>query len=538
MTRLTSTPPTSPIADLLGRYWQNRFKVTAAFLAILLGTAGFTAISEPTYRSITQLNVRVGRNSAVLDPTITTGQFVAVADPREAEINAVADLIVSRGILEAVISDIGENKIRGKKEGQTSSLGTSLGFLNGLNLNPFRVYSTQDDAVKKLAKTLKVKTMRNSAVITISYDAKTPELAHDVLASLIKHVQERHNQVNQTHGSHQYFVEELKKSKEHLTNLENARAEFKTHTSLSDLSTQQKQILERIRFLQDAIGDTKTSLAAIETEVAVRTKMLESLPVSIVTEETTGEVNSSKDNMREELFRLETREKELLSKFTEESIYVKQIRDQLAQARAVVASESRQNKVTRGVSKPNEEMQISLNNARAQRQPLEARLDELTAQLKAEKSRLQLINENEKEFIRLDREIRMAETQYLDFHKAYQQTLVDQGMEEQKITNINELQPPTFKQTPESPQPLVNLAFGLGLSVFATLGIVSMSKRREEEEAAEARLSQRQPTAPAANTENEPASALAARPDADNGEGTTDPLDDLLEPSTRRPLPR
>ncbi len=537
MIRNTSSTA-SPVTDFVARYWQNRVKITLTFLAIMAAMAGFTALTEPTYRSTAQLNIRVGRNSATLDPTITGGgqQFVAVADPREAEINALSDLIASRGVLEAVIADIGETKIRQKKEGQ-KGMGQHLAFLDSFNLNPFRVYSTQDDAVKKLSKKLKVTTMRNSNVIKLQYDANSPELAHDVLVSLIKHVQERHNQVNQTLGSHDYFQEELKQAKETLAVLENRRAELKNRTGLSEFGTQREKILERIRHLSDEIGDAKALLAATETEVETRTAMLKNLPASIVTEETTGEVNSVKDNMREELFRLETREKDLLSKFTDESIYVKQIREQISRAREVVNAESTPSKITRGVHKPNEEMQIDLNDAKAEQKSLQSKLAQLTEQLDTEKAQLQVINENEKEFVNLDREIRLAETQYVDFHKAYQQTLVDKGMEEQKITNINEHQTPTLWHTPASPQPLVNLALGLGLSFFASLGLVTMSSRRDDPPAVAETPRPQRSTPPVRETTPEVA-AEHANGNGSNGdaEEEEDPLDDLVE--ARRPVPR
>ena len=523
----------SPLADLIARFWGNRIKVTAAFVAIMAGTAGFTAISEPTYRSMAKLNVRVGRNSAGLDPTVTTGQFVAVADPREAEINAVADLVASRGVLEAVIAEVGENRIRGKKDGELGTLSSTFAFLDPVNLNPFRVYSTQDDAVKKLSKKLKIGTTRNSSVVDISCDATSPELAKDILTSLIAHVRVQHNKVNQTVGSHEFFADELKAAKEELTSLENRREQLKNRIEVSDLQVQREKILTRIRFLEDAIDDTKANLASIETDVRVRTQMLDSMPTSIVTEETSGEVNSIQDNMRQEVFRLETREKELLAKFTEESIYVRQIREQIAEAKKVMDSEDVRNKVTRGVFKPNEEMQIALNNAKAQRDALQAKLAPLEEQLSAEKARLQVINENEKEFVSLDREIRLAENQFLEFHKAYQQTVVDQGLEAQRITNINELQTPTMSHTPSSPQPLVNMAFGLGLSILSALGLVTVSGTRTDA-SGNYPPGPYQPAPPSVH----PDAAPAARPET-VAPDAVEPLDDLVstQPS-RRPLPR
>lgn len=516
--------PPSPIGDILGSFWRHRMKATGLALLVLLATAFFTATSEPTFKSVAQLNVKVGRNSATLDPTVTTGQFVALADPREAEINAVGEMIKSRATLEAVIDQMGVDVVR-EKDPNGMSPGKMLSFLDPFNLNPLRVYSNRDDAVKRASKQLKVMTARNSNVVSLTYQSKSPELAQQVLKTIVEIVRERHTQVNKTRGSLQFFEEERTRAQAELVSLENKRMELKNATGLADLTTQREKTLGRVRYLQDEIGDTKAKLVAAETELNVRTEMLKNTPASIVLEETTGEVASARDKMREELFRLETKEKEYLSKYTEDSIYVKMVRDQLEKARSVVTDEKEKNKVTRGVSKSYEELQIALNNVRAERDGLKSKLDELTTQLTAANDRLKVINEKEKDFQELDRNIELANNQYREFHRAYQQTMVDQGLEEQKITNINLLQEPTISQTPSSPNPLLNLAMGLGLSLVSCFGLVTMLDRRRPSLGEVLVERPREMIVPAAPT------ATAA-----SGSSTREDVPDLTPPSSRTTL--
>ena len=533
-------PSLSPLGDILARFWRHRIKAATSFFLILAATMGYTAVAKPTYKSYAQLNVKVGRNSASLDPTVTTGQFVAVADPREAEINAVSDLIKSQAIIETMIDQLGEDVVREKekKEGGGSRLqpGKMLAFLDPFNLNPFRVYSTRDDAIKRVSKQLKVTTSRNSSVITLVYQSKSPELAKLVLETLVEIVRDRHTQVNKTRGSHQFFEEERSKAQVELVALETKRMELKNSTGLADFATQREKTLGRVRYLEDEIGDTQAKLVAAESELKIRGEMLKNIPATIVTEETTGEVASLRDNMREELFRLENREKELLSKFTEDSIYVKMVRDQLEKARSIVQSEKVNNKVTRGVSKPFEEMQIAVNNVKAERDSLQSKLNQLTEQLTAAQERLKLINDKERDFLELDRNIQLADTKYREYHRAHQQTVVDQGMEEQKITNINLLQDPTYSNTPSSPNALLNIAMGLGLSFLTSIGVVTaVDKRRNE--GGEAMVEQRpQPTNPTPDVVPETVHVSALTPVT----LTTVSADDVpdLTPPPPRPLPR
>jgi hypothetical protein len=240
-----------------------------------------------------------------------------------------------------------------------------------------------------------------------------------------------------------------------------------------------------------------------------------------------------RDKIREELFRLENREKELLSKFTEDSIYVKMIREQLAKAREIYESEKEMKKVAIGISKPYEEMQIAVNNLKADRDALQSKLNQLTEQLAAAQDRLKLINDKEREFLELDRSIQLADTKYRDYHRAHQQTVVDQGMEDQKITNINLLQEPTISHTPTSPNALVNMAMGLGASVLASFGVVTVLDNRTNPPGG-ALVDQR--PMPPAPVPPETAVVLTSVPVS----LTTIPPDDVpdLTPPPQRPLPR
>lgn len=484
----------SPLNDLAAGFWRHKGKVALLFLLGTLGAVGLTALKSRAYRSESKLFVRVGR-SATLDPSVTTGrQAITVVDPREAEINAVADMVKSRAILDEVIRQFGADRLLGT-EGEGFDPAETLAFLNDYNLNPFQVYSKEDDAADHLEKKIKVSTARNSNVVGVTYQTRSPELAQEVLKSLINLVRERHAEINHTRGSGKFFEEERDKSRLKLAALETRRAELKSETGLADLVIQREKTLSRLRYLEDEIGDAEAQLAAAETETVVRGNMLKTLPASVVIEETTGEVNSARDNMREELFRLETKEKEFLSKYKDDSIYVTQVRDQIKQARKVVDGEQEKNKVTRGVYKPNETMTIALNEAKSSRDALKSKLERLQAQSEDAKSRLKLINDKEREFRELDREIELSESEYREFHKGHQQTLIDEGMQEQKITNINELQAPTLSPTPVSPSLPFNLALGWGASCLGALGLVTLAGKpappsdpQPEPEPAEPRL--------------------------------------------------
>ena len=111
--------------------------------------AGLFWLATRTFRSEAKLFVRMGRESVTLDPTATMGQVVAAADSRESEVNAVAELLSSRTLAEKIVDQFGPTVILElDPEKKSPSLGQRLEWLDTYNLNPLRVYSLRDKAIK------------------------------------------------------------------------------------------------------------------------------------------------------------------------------------------------------------------------------------------------------------------------------------------------------------------------------------------------------------------------------------------------------
>ena len=53
----------------------------------------------------------MGRETAALDPTASTGQVVTVQNPREREVNSVQEILASRAIVEAAVDELGVDAV-------------------------------------------------------------------------------------------------------------------------------------------------------------------------------------------------------------------------------------------------------------------------------------------------------------------------------------------------------------------------------------------------------------------------------------------
>ena len=87
----------------------QRRKAAICFLAVTATVAIVTLLWPKSYRSEGKLLVRLGRENATLDATVTMGPDSVVAVPlsREAEINSHVEILQSRTLLEQVVDKIG-----------------------------------------------------------------------------------------------------------------------------------------------------------------------------------------------------------------------------------------------------------------------------------------------------------------------------------------------------------------------------------------------------------------------------------------------
>lgn len=457
----------------------STWMVAKVLVVATLGVAAtlvYVAKAPRKYDSEAKLLVRLGRESITLDPTVTNGQVVSVSDSRESEVNAISDLITSRVILEKVVDKISPDVIVGKTD-DSKGLGDYLAPLNEVNLNPFRVYSDRDDAIEHLLKHLEVRTGKRSALITVTMQAEDPIVAREVLQEIVSQARTEHVKANHTDGSEEFFEKQVTLLRAEVARHEDALRELKDSTGIASFEQQQQILLERIGELETDLSKTTAEKEAVEKEVRARTEALSHLPELIVTEQKTGQPQTPEFEMRSKLFDLELREKELASKYTDESPLLQQLRIQVAQARKSVAEEQRNTEVTKGVSKTRESMETQLQDREAAYVNAKARIEALQAQLKEAQGRKAELNSFKVKADAQQLELTLATANFKKYSENLEQARIDSQLQMAKISSIVVLEPPTESQTPSSPNTILVLAMGGVLSLLSGVGVALVTDR-------------------------------------------------------------
>jgi uncharacterized protein involved in exopolysaccharide biosynthesis len=445
------------------------------FSGIMLLTIAVTFLGSKTYTSEAKLFVRLGRESVALDPTATTGQVINVNESRENEINSVFELLKSRVVLAQVVAAVGPQVVL-ERDSTVSNVHTAGMFQS---LNPFAPYSIEDNALKYLTKHLRIKAVKKTKIINVAYDAESPELAQAIVTSLIDNARDAHMRVNRTDGSQDFFATQTSHLREQLAGLETKLCEMKNASGISSLPDQRVINLQQIAELDNTLLKTSATLRASTAELQAHADILKRTPETVSLSETAAMPHSAVEDMREQLFALQVREKELLSMGTEENPRVKRIRAQVAAVREALDNEREHPQLARGLNPAHQEIGLAALKGEASIASLQAHAATLREQLLPAREQLVALNNQELQIERLEREIELAKINYKRYAENLEQSRIDAELETRNISNLNVLQPPTYSITPTRPRRALNLSLGLIGAMVSSVGVgLFLEKRR------------------------------------------------------------
>ncbi|MCC7086834.1 MAG: hypothetical protein IT427_17690 [Pirellulales bacterium] len=430
--------------------------------------AALTLLSPKTYRSEGKLLVRLGRENMALDPTATLGAtpLVGVQPSRETELNSDIDILKSRFLIEKVVDFIGPARILDGDEPATKAGATAD------ELSPEESASERMQAIRLAMRALNVEAVRKSAVLQITYDAASPRLAQEFVSKLIEDFREEYIRLNRTPGASEFLSAQTTASGQRLREKEDQLLALKDETGLAAPDSQRAILVSRIGKLQDDLLLVDASLASTEAEVQKLRGQLRTLPLREITEEIAGYANEAADGMRQQLYALEVREKDLAARFTDDHPQLIQVREQIAKAKNVLSEEEPNRTQTKTAqSKPHEEVKLLLLKEEPILAALRAKGDRIRLQLADEQVSLKKLNEAELRVARLQRETTIEESNYKRYVDSREQVDIDAAKAADGQSNINIVQPATFDRKPISPKPLLNMTLAFVVGSLGAIGL-------------------------------------------------------------------
>jgi uncharacterized protein involved in exopolysaccharide biosynthesis len=267
------------VARILFRHWR---KMSLFFCAVVGLTLVVIALYPRSYSSESKLFLRVGRESVALDPTATTGETIMLQKSQTDEINTALNILSSRDVLRSAVERVGAARILEDLPGGEADSANSAKPLGAIRrasdalhsyLNTALVSlrlsdpcSDEELAVRRLENGTTVWAPKESQVISITYSAASPELAHDVVDAITKVFLEKHLQLSQSEGSLGFFSDQVEKLQQELTVAQTELRDRKNEFQLTS-SAGRKSVLEKSK---DALRQKIFDLSLQESELQSR----------------------------------------------------------------------------------------------------------------------------------------------------------------------------------------------------------------------------------------------------------------------------
>jgi uncharacterized protein involved in exopolysaccharide biosynthesis len=463
------------VGDAVAALFRHKKKVIA-FISAIAAMAILVIVFAPRkYRSEARLFLQVGRESIRLDPSATTGQTISLQQSgRDNEVATTLEVLRSRSILEktvealtpaVVLGEAGAGKAAPNAVAETAlaPLGYVMGLVRGID-----PISKHEEAVLQIQRNFAVDAEHDSTVISLTYDAETPQLAQEVLKIIVEVYRNEHVRLHQTSGSKPFFTQQRDELEAQLEAAETKLRDAKNRMGFASIDSRRSTLEARLGAIEQSRNGAIQSKASMQARVNSLSSQAAKLPAHMHMM-TTQMPNTGADTLRAQLYTLQVELMNLEAKYNADHPLVASTRAQVAEARRMLQGEDGvRESTTESVNENLRALQLDLAKAEASMAGFEARLVELDKQRAEALAELRNVNDYELELQGLDRDATLARSNFYGYANDLEQVRVDEELNRHEISNVAVAQEATLVQKPISPSKLLIVAMALAMATVGT----------------------------------------------------------------------
>jgi len=451
--------------------------------ATLAVAAAYLVVTPKRYESDAKLFLRVGRESVSLDPTATTSNTFSVSVSRQQEVNSALEAIDSRAVYAKVVDAIGAEEIlavpsqapwvlalrnrvqqwKGLVRAQVSRLKASTPVAAEVD----EKQEVRRAAIEALGRNLTFHVPKDTSVIKVSGTAASPELAQKIVDTVVAVYIDEHMRLNRTEGSETFFAEQTRLLEQKLSDATARLNELKNDKAIVSAAGE-------LRLLETQKLDIEGQALVTERDLAVADARCRSLRTSVgqldemvLEQRTEGISNEAADGMRQQLYDLEIRERELLAKYDAEHPLVRAVRRQVETVRAVLEAEKgARAHSTFAVNPTWRTLQLELLNEESRLASLIGAHEALLHQRTELAQRITQLNGYAAQLATLQADVDLLQENYRSYAVKFEQARIDSAIERDRISNVNVIQQASFVPDAAGPRTTRTAAMGLLVAVF------------------------------------------------------------------------
>jgi len=440
--------------DILTAFFRQKLKILIVFIAIFLAVAGWVYSQEILYGANTTLVLKFGREHIFRPEVGKVDQIVRYDE--KAAVEAERQIIQSKDLARRVVQVMGVENLYPELLGPSGKV------------KPSKI----EVAASKFVGKLETFSDKGTNLIEIVFLHEQPKVAAQALNHLVELLKERHLQVFSDPKS-TFLVQRLDEYRKDLEDIEITLQAFKQKHDLSaPLVEQQGRLLnQRVRLDSDykLIKNKLQGLAGKIASLGSQMKtILENIPVSVVEE------GGNLEKAKADLFALKREEQRLLTKYTETSFPVLNLREEIDLVKKFILDEQkseRANTVASGKKAMYSKLETERLSAVSETTTLEASSHVIALQIEDLDEEIQKLDDLNKDLIVLQRQRAADEQNYMLYLNKVEEAKVSEEMDQLKMSNISVIQAADVPQIPHGRTRNIKLLLGAIVAAIMSVGL-------------------------------------------------------------------
>jgi uncharacterized protein involved in exopolysaccharide biosynthesis len=456
------------LRDVIAVLFRQRWPMSVAFALVVIAVA-VSGVWIPKYQAQMKILALRQRSDEMITPSANAPAQFSSDQVSEEDLNSEVELLNSDDLLRTVVLTTGLSG----KSGSPTDRETEVRIAT---------------AVHKLSKDLKIEPLRKTNVISVSYQARDPKMAEEVLKVLAAAYTEKHLEVHRPSGEFKFFDQQTEQYKQGLNQAQEELTNFTKGTGVVSAELERDSALRQA----DAFDSTARQAQAALLETEQRVHALQAQLQSIKPRMTTVVRNSDNPQLLEQLkstlLNLELKRTELLTRYEPTYRLVQEVDQQIADAKSAISTE--ENRPIRDESSDQNPdyqwVQAELTKAEADRSGLKARAAAAAAIAAKYREEAQHLDQNMVVQQNLLQAAKTQEENYLLYERKREEARISNALDQGGILNVALAEQPIVsalpKRSPLSVALLTLLLAGtLGLSTAFVLDFMDPTFRTPDE---------------------------------------------------------
>jgi uncharacterized protein involved in exopolysaccharide biosynthesis len=425
-----SRQPLPTLRDIMAVLFRQRWPMLIAFVLVVVAVA-VSGVWIPKYEAQMKILALRHRSDAMVTPTANAPVQFSNDQVSEEDLNSEVELLNSDDLLRKVVLTTGLDRQSG------SSIGSD---------NAVRVAKE----VRKLSRDLKIEPLRKTNVISVSYEARDPKLAEEVLRALAAAYTEKHLEVHHPSGEFKFFDQQTEQYKQGLDQAQDKLTDFTKGTGVVSADLERDSALRQAGDFDSTARQAQTTVLETEQRVSALQAQLKSIKPRMTTVVRNSDNPQLLQQLKSTLLNLELKRTELLTKYEPTYRLVQEVDQQIAEAKsAISAEESKPIRDETTDQNPDYQwVQAELTKAQADLSGLKARAAAAAAMAAKYHEEAQRLGQSEIEQDNLLRAAKTQEANYLLYVQKREEARISDALDQRGILNVSLAEQPIVPALP------------------------------------------------------------------------------------------